>query len=90
MIGQGAIKTKEVPENGTVNNIPTTADIEASKAIQQKIVTQLGASVNTLQSFFGTKDVYSIYTAAAEQEFGAKKKPATPANTPTGQTGETN
>jgi hypothetical protein len=36
---------------------------------------------NNMMKYFGTTDTYSIYVPAAEQEYGAGKKPSTKANT---------
>ena len=68
-------KTKKEKNGSTVpvQNIQSAEDMQKEQKQWQAIRDKLGDHLNTLQDFFGTNDIYSIYLASAEQEFGAYK-----------------
>lgn len=75
---QAARKSRSLNTYAPVTGLATINTEATNPTIK---VTDYSNIQNKMKKYFGTTDVYSIYVAAAEQEYGSgKKKPSTDAN----------
>jgi len=68
------IKNKDNTSNKSQKqNVTTKEQFNRMRDKIKQITEKLGVSMSSIKSFFGTDDVYAIYVAAAEQEYGSNK-----------------